>query len=90
MKKAFRVIKRVAFIRGKGLFYGLEIVRDRETLEPGKEEAMRIREFLRENGVLLSVTGPQDNVIKIRPPLVFSKTNADLLLEKLDHALSGL
>jgi 4-aminobutyrate aminotransferase-like enzyme len=77
-------------VRGKGLFYGLEIVRDRETLEPGKDEAMRIREFLRENGVLLSVTGPQDNVIKIRPPMVFSKSNADLLLEKLDHALGEL
>jgi len=74
-------------VRGKGLFYGLEIVRDRDTLEPGKEEALRIRELLRENGVLLSVTGPMDNVVKIRPPMVFSKTNADLLLEKLDHAL---
>ena len=76
-------------VRGKGLFYGLELVRDRDTLEPAREEAMRVREFLRENGVLLSVTGPLDNVIKIRPPMVFSKTNADLLLEKLDHALNS-
>ena len=77
-------------VRGKGLFYGLEIVSDRDTLEPAKEEALRIREYLRENGVLLSVTGPKDNVIKIRPPMVFSKSNTDLLLEKLDQALEGL
>lgn len=77
-------------VRGKGLFRGLEIVRDRDTLEPGKEEALSIREFLRENGVLLSVTGPLDNVIKIRPPMVFSKSNADLLLDKLDRALARL
>jgi 4-aminobutyrate aminotransferase-like enzyme len=77
-------------VRGKGLFFGLEIVLDRDTLEPGKQEALRMREFLRENGVLLSVTGPEDNVIKIRPPMVFSTSNADLLLAKLDQALDSI
>lgn len=77
-------------VRGKGLFHGLEIVRDQDTLEPGNREALQVREFLRENGVLLSVTGPDDNVIKIRPPMVFAKSNADLLLEKLDQALERL
>jgi 4-aminobutyrate aminotransferase-like enzyme len=75
-------------VRGKGLFHGVEIVRDRETLEPGEEEALGIREFLRENGILLSVTGQLNNVLKIRPPMVFSKSNADLLLEKLEQALA--
>jgi 4-aminobutyrate aminotransferase-like enzyme len=77
-------------VRGKGLFFGLEIVRDRKTLEPGEEEALRIREFLRENGVLLSVTGPLNNVIKIRPPMVFLKSDADILLGKLDLALDSV
>jgi 4-aminobutyrate aminotransferase-like enzyme len=75
-------------VRGKGLFHGLEIVRDSETKEPGAEEAYRLREMLRDDGVLLSVTGPLDNVVKIRPPMVFSKSNADLLLEKLGRALN--
>ena len=77
-------------VRGKGLFYGVEIVRDRATLEPGEAEAQKIREFLRENGVLLSTTGPLNNVIKIRPPMVFSKPNAELLLEKLAQALESV
>jgi 4-aminobutyrate aminotransferase-like enzyme len=77
-------------VRGKGLFYGLEIVRDRSTLEPGAAEAQQIREFLRDNGVLLSTTGPLNNVIKIRPPMVFSKANAELLLDKLEQALGSI
>ena len=76
-------------VRGKGLFYGVEIVRDRATFEPGEAEEQKIREFLRENGVLLSTTGPLNNVIKIRPPMVFSKPNAELLLEKLAQALES-
>jgi 4-aminobutyrate aminotransferase-like enzyme len=76
-------------VRGKGLFYGVEIVRDRSTLEPGEDEAQRIREFLRDNGVLLGTTGPLNNVIKIRPPMVFSQANAELLLDRLEQALES-
>ena len=78
----------VGDVRGKGLFYGIELVRDRETMEPAAKDAEQVREFLRENGVLLSVTGPLGNVLKVRPPMVFSKANADQLLEKLEEALA--
>jgi 4-aminobutyrate aminotransferase-like enzyme len=74
-------------IRGKGLFYGVEIVLDRASKKPGDKEALHIREYLRDNGVLLGTTGPLDNVIKIRPPMVFSKPDTDLLLDKLEQAL---
>jgi 4-aminobutyrate aminotransferase-like enzyme len=74
-------------IRGKGLFYGIEIVLNRDTREPASIQAKYISEFLRNHGVLLGVTGPMDNVVKIRPPLVFSKDHADILLTKLDRAL---
>jgi 4-aminobutyrate aminotransferase-like enzyme len=67
----------------------VEIVRDRSTLEPGEDEAQRIRELLRDNGVLLSTTGPLNNVIKIRPPMVFSRANAELLLDRLEQALES-
>jgi len=77
-------------VRGKGLFYGVEIVRDRTSKEPGDAEAGRIREFLRSNGVLLGTTGPFNNVVKIRPPMVFSKDNAGLLLDQLDRALASV
>jgi 4-aminobutyrate aminotransferase-like enzyme len=82
--------ERIGDVRGKGLFYGVEIVRDRATREPGESEAARIRDYLRENGVLLGTAGPQNNVVKIRPPLVFTKANADLLLERLDQAIAAI
>ena len=75
-------------VRGKGLFYGLELVRDRLGLEPAAEEAGRLRDWLRHHGVLLGVTGPQRNVIKIRPPMVFGPDHADELLKKLDEGLT--
>ena len=77
-------------VRGKGLFFGLEFVRDRDTLEPAREEAGRVRDQLRANGVLVGTSGPFDNVIKIRPPLVFSREHAEILLEQLAHATASL
>lgn len=76
-------------VRGKGLFYGVEIVSDRVTREPAPAEAARVREHLRENGILLGTSGPFGNVIKIRPPLVFNREHAALLLEGLEAALAG-
>ncbi len=77
-------------VRGKGLFYGLEIVRNPDTHEPGKEEAEQIREYLRRNGVLAGKTGPLGNVVKIRPPMVFTKSNTDLLIGALQQALTAV
>jgi 4-aminobutyrate aminotransferase-like enzyme/Ser/Thr protein kinase RdoA (MazF antagonist) len=78
----------VADVRGKGLFWGLEIVRDHATLAPAVAEADRIMNLLREDGFLLGRTGAFDNVLKIRPPLVFTPDNARSLLEGLDRALA--
>lgn len=77
-------------VRGKGLFYGLEFVRDHDTLEPARKEAGRVRDHLRAHGVLVGTSGQLDNVIKIRPPLVFAREHADLLLEQLRLALRSL
>ncbi len=74
-------------VRGVGLFLGIELVRDRETREPAAEAASELVERMKELGVLLSTDGPLHNVIKIKPPLVFSRADADLLLERLDEAL---
>ncbi|MBT8064857.1 MAG: aminotransferase class III-fold pyridoxal phosphate-dependent enzyme, partial [Gammaproteobacteria bacterium] len=79
--------EQIGDVRGKGLFYGMEIVRDRDSREPAAREAERIRESLRENGVLLGTTGPHGNVIKIRPPMVFSEQHAARLLSGLERAL---
>jgi 4-aminobutyrate aminotransferase-like enzyme/Ser/Thr protein kinase RdoA (MazF antagonist) len=74
-------------VRGSGLFLGVELVRDRSTLEPAPEEAGYVVNRLRERGVLTGTDGPHHNVLKLRPPLVFSEADADLFLETLDDVL---
>ena len=77
-------------VRGRGLFFGAELVRDRKTREPATDETKRLVNSMRERGVLLSRIGQFDNVLKMRPPMPFSRDNADLLLQTLDEALSAL
>ena len=75
-------------IRGRGLFFGVELVKDRDTLEPAYKETRIIAENMKNEGILIGSVGRFGNVIKVRPPLVFSKDNADLLIEKLDKLLT--
>lgn len=74
-------------VRGAGLFLGLELVRDRRSLEPAGEEAGYVVNRLRDRGILAGTDGPHHNVIKIRPPLVFSVEDAALFVEVLDEVL---
>ena len=74
-------------VRGRGLFIGVELVQNRETLVPAKEETKYVVERLRELGLLISLDGPLHNVLKIKPPLVFTTKNADQLVEALDLVL---
>ena len=76
-------------VRGRGLFLGFEMVRDRKTLVPASKEATEIVDSMREMGVLMSTDGPLHNVIKIKPPMVLNEEDVDDTLSKLDRALSG-
>lgn len=73
--------------RGVGLFVGVELVRDRETLAPAAEEASYVANRMREEGILISTDGPLHNVLKIKPPMVFSDEDADRLVATLDRIL---
>ncbi len=77
-------------VRGEGLFLGVELVRDRATLEPATTEAGDVVNLMREAGVLLSTDGPFDNVIKIKPPMVFGIREADIMAEEFGRALTRL
>jgi len=72
-------------VRGEGLLFGVELAD--ETRAPAAGHARRVIEAMRDRGVLTSATGPAGNVLKIRPPLVFQREHADLLLQTLDDAL---
>jgi 4-aminobutyrate aminotransferase-like enzyme/Ser/Thr protein kinase RdoA (MazF antagonist) len=80
----------VGDVRGSGLFLGIELVRDRETLEPAGEEASFVANRMRERGVLLGTDGPFHNVVKIRPPMPFDIENAEMLVAALDDSLAEL
>ncbi|MDN3203280.1 aminotransferase class III-fold pyridoxal phosphate-dependent enzyme [Algoriphagus sediminis] len=77
-------------VRGSGLFIGVEIVKP-GTKSPDQELASEIKNRLREENILISTDGPNDNVLKTKPPLCFTKENAEKVVEtmaqvlKIDH-----
>jgi 4-aminobutyrate aminotransferase-like enzyme len=74
----------VAEVRGAGLFIGIELRRGES---PASDETTRLVNAMRKRRVLISAAGPDANVLKIRPPLVFGAEHSDLLVEALDEAL---
>lgn len=77
-------------VRGRGMFFAVEMVTDRDTRMPATAETKRIVNAMREKGVLISRIGMHDNVLKIRPPMPFSQEHADLLVSMLDEVLAAL
>lgn len=75
-------------VRGSGLFLGIDLVRNRETREAAPRQASYVVNRLRECGILTGTDGPHHNVIKLRPPLVFTEADADLFVQTLDEILS--
>ena len=75
-------------VRGRGLFNGVELVTDRQAKTPAPGQADALVNAIKDRGVLVGKIGMHDNVLKLRPPLPFSKDNADLLLTVLEEVLS--
>ncbi len=75
-------------VRGAGLFFGAEMVLDRQTKEPATAFVKKLSNGMRQKGVLLNFLGIHYNVLKIRPPMPFSRANADQLIETLDSVLA--
>ncbi|NAZ77975.1 aminotransferase class III-fold pyridoxal phosphate-dependent enzyme [Kineococcus sp. T13] len=75
-------------VRGAGLFLGVELVGDPVTRTPDGALALDVVNGLRESGVLVSVAGPHNDVLKVRPPLVSTEADVALLVERLDEVLT--
>jgi len=75
-------------VRGLGLFLGIDIVSDEQNRTPHAGVAQYVVERMKDHGILLSADGPDHNVIKIKPPLVFADSDADRLVEVMDRVLS--
>jgi 4-aminobutyrate aminotransferase-like enzyme len=77
-------------VRGRGLFIGVELVKDRDTLEPAAKEADQVINLMKEAGILISTDGPDHNVLKIKPPIIFTRENADELVFNLNSIFDQL
>ncbi len=80
----------VGDVRGSGLFLGVELVRNRDTLEPAASEATWVVNRMRALGVLVGTDGPHHNVIKLRGPMPLTLSDADRVVETLGRALREL
>jgi 4-aminobutyrate aminotransferase-like enzyme/murein DD-endopeptidase MepM/ murein hydrolase activator NlpD len=77
-------------VRGLGLFLGIELVTDRRTKAPATEFARAVSNGARRRGVLMGTEGPHDNVLKMRPPMIFSKRDADHLIAVLEETFADV
>jgi len=77
-------------IRGLGLMLGIELVKDRKTKEPAKEECAAVFETCKDLGLLIGKGGLHGNTLRIKPPMIFSTSDADFMLAVLDEALGSV
>ena len=77
-------------VRGMGLMLGVELVRDRDTKEPASAETARLLELAKERGLLIGKGGLMGNVLRIKPPMCLTKTDADFLADCLDEVLERI
>ena len=77
-------------IRGEGMIFGAELVTSRDTKEPATALCASVVNEMRSQGILLSSLGRHKNTLKIRPPMPFNETHADLLFDTLDAVLADL
>jgi alanine-glyoxylate transaminase/(R)-3-amino-2-methylpropionate-pyruvate transaminase len=77
----------VGEVRGLGLMLGVELVRNRETKEPANTETAKILDLCKERGLLVGKGGLFGNVLRIKPPMCITKTDADFLVDCLDEVM---
>ncbi|MBB6520032.1 aspartate aminotransferase family protein [Pseudoteredinibacter isoporae] len=75
-------------VRGSGLFFGVELVKDRNNKTPSALAAAHIVNRMKDRGVLISKIGVHDNILKMRPPICFGREHADILLNELGQVLN--
>ena len=86
IEELFKLQSKYTFIgqiRGQGLFIGIELISNTDTLKPNKTLATKIENQMKNAGILISIDGPDHNVLKIKPPMVFNLENANELVINL-------
>lgn len=78
----------IGAVHGMGLYLGIELVRDRETLEPATLETEAVCERLLQLGIIVQPTSERQNVLKVKPPLCLTVEGADFFVDTLDEVLA--
>lgn len=87
LRELMNIYSIIGDVRGLGFYIGAEMVLDRNTLEPAGHQASYVADRMKDHGILISTDGPLHNVLKIKPPMVFTQENADYLVTCLDKIL---
>ena len=87
LKEQQNIFEIIGDVRGLGLFIGIELIKNKQTLEPANEQASYIAERMKQEGILISTDGPLHNVLKIKPPMCFNHKNIDIFVAKLNKIL---
>ena len=77
----------VGAVHGSGFYLGVELIRNRDTLEPATEETTALCNRLRELGIFMQPTGDYLNILKIKPPMVTSRQSVDFFVDMLAKVL---
>jgi len=77
-------------VHGSGLYLGIELVKDHETLKPATEETAWLCEHLLHHGVIIQATSERQNVLKVKPPMTLSLADANVFLHAVDTGLTAL
>ena len=78
----------IGTVHGMGLYLGVEMIRDQDTLEPATEETAAICNRMLELGVVIQPTGDRQNILKTKPPLCLDMAGADFYVDTLDRVLT--
>lgn len=78
----------IGTVHGMGLYLGVEMVRDLQSLEPATEETAAICDRMLELGVIIQPTGDHQNILKTKPPLCIDAEGADFYVDTLDRVLT--
>lgn len=90
MERILARSERATDVRGAGLYIGVEFSLNDAQLTPDAAVAGAVVDGMREEGVLISAAGPNGNVLKIRPPLVFDDSDADRFLTSFERVVKAV
>lgn len=80
----------VGAVHGSGFYLGVELIRDRETLEPATEETAYLCDRLRELGIFMQPTGDYLNILKIKPPMCTTRQSVDFFVDRVSKVLDEI